>query len=93
MLLNDPDILASMEHDLCGSFIPVTLKKDGISVSKGELRSLEGFGELMSQVTDTLTRIGEKLKAGEASAVPLKTSSIDACEYCQMKVICRRQVK
>lgn len=91
VLLNEPEILDAMEHGLNGNFIPIKVKKDGISVSKGELRTLEGFGELMSEITDTLTAIGEKLKGGVASATPLKTTSIDACKYCNMRAVCRKQ--
>ncbi len=92
ILLDEPDILNAMEHGLSGSFIPVTVKKDALSVSKGELKSLEGFGELMNEVTGILTEIGEKLKNGVASAVPLKTPAIDACQYCEMRVVCRKQL-
>ncbi len=92
ILLDDPEILDAMEHGLSGSFIPVTVKKDALSVSKGELKTLEGFGELMTEVTDILTGIGEKLKNGVASAAPLKTSVIDACQYCEMRVVCRKQL-
>lgn len=91
ILLDRPEILDAMEHGLSSNFIPVTVKKDALSVSKGELKSLEGFGELMSEVTDILTKIGERLKHGAASAVPLKTPAIDACQYCEMRVVCRKQ--
>ncbi len=91
ILLEDPEILDAMEHGLSGNFIPVTVKKDALSVSKGELKTLEEFGKLMSEVTDILTKIGERLKHGEASATPLKTPAIDACQYCEMRVVCRNQ--
>ena len=92
ILLNEPEILDAMEHGLGGDFIPVTVKKDALSVSKGELKSLEEFGELMSEITDTLTAIGEKMKGGIASATPLRTTVIDACKYCEMRVVCRKQL-
>ena len=53
-------------------------------------RLSEEFGELKNEITEILKDIGEKLKSGEASASPLKTSAIDACKFCEMRVVCRK---
>ncbi len=90
ILLDDQQVLNAMEHGISGNFIPVKIKNDTVSVSKVELKTLEGFGELMSDITGIITQIGERLKSGTALASPLKTPDIDACKYCKMRVICRK---
>lgn len=89
ILLDDPEILDAMEHGLNGKFIPVTEKNHKKYVSDGKLRTSEGFNALMLEITDILRDIGRRLRGGEASAVPLKAKAVNACDYCNMRPVCR----
>ena len=93
VLLNEPDILKAMDKDLGGKFIPVRTTTTGISkASEKSLLTIDEFDELMTQVNDRIADIGKELNSGDMSAVPLKTSRHDACEYCANKPICRREL-
>jgi len=95
LFLDDPEILRAMDKELDGRFIPVKLKKDGVSfASETNIASLEKFGQLFSNITDTVTKIGEEIRSGAADAKP-KTVFTNGknrprCAYCDMYPICRR---
>ena len=65
--------------------------KETLVIKNGELRTLEEFGDLMNEVNGILCKIGDKMVSGEASASPMKNEDEDACKYCRMKVVCRKQ--
>lgn len=94
VLLNDVEILQAMEKNLGGRYIPVKLKSSS-EISKSSEKSLltiDEFDELISIVNDRIISIGKELNNGDMSAIPLKTSRHDACEYCANKPICRREL-
>ncbi len=89
LLLDDPDVLTAMEKELAGRYLPFKKKKDGYS-DTDSLKSLEEFGRLLSETTETVRKISGEIKRGNASAHPIKTKKHNACAYCAMKPICRR---
>ncbi len=89
MLIDDEEILRSMEKKLSGKYIPITVKKDGTLSTSITLESLEGFGKLLETISETVSRIGHEIKTGEASPIPLKTGKHDGCKFCPHKNICR----
>ena len=93
ILLNDENVLEAMETGLSGKYIPVTVKKEQLKISHGELKTLDEFGSLLNEVSDVLIRIGEALKSGDASAEPIKNPQLNPCRYCAMSYICRSAVK
>lgn len=91
LLLDDPEVLRAMEDPPSARFIPVSLKNGGDGYAAGApVASLATFGALADQVTDTVRRIAESIRAGNANAVPYRSGKQDACAYCPMKPICRR---
>lgn len=91
LLLDDPDVLRAMEDPPAARFIPVSLKSKGEGyVAGAPLASLATFGELADRVTDTVRRIADEIRAGNANAIPYRDAKQDACAYCPMKPICRR---
>lgn len=95
LFLDDHEILRAMDKELEGRFIPVKLKKDGISfASETNIASLEKFGQLFSSIKETVTNIGEEIKSGVADAKPKTVFSngknSPRCAYCDMYPICRR---
>ncbi len=98
LFISDPEILRAMDKDLGGRYIPVKLKKDGAAfASEKNLASLEKFGQLFRDISDTIVKIGNEIKNGAADAVP-KTDFSNyknrpRCAYCDMYPICRRNRK
>ena len=62
-------------------------------MTHGELKTLEEFGELLSEVSDVLVRIGSSILSGDASARPIKNPQLSPCGYCAMSVVCRNARK
>ncbi len=93
-LLDDREVLAAMEKDLSGKYIPVTLKNDGTYDMRytAPLASLESMGELKQQLEKTVTEITGLLRGGSADAIPLcdRTGKSIPCQWCSYKPVCRR---
>ena len=94
LFLQDPEILISMEHDLKGRFIPVSLDSKGVSLSSARggsaiLASLEQIGKLERYINKTLSNIASELAQGNASVKPFKGAKADSCAFCEMRGICR----
>ncbi len=89
VLLNNEAILRAMEDGLEGRFIPVTIKKDKLSATKSELKTLDEFGYILEEITDVMKNIGNKIKSGCADASPLKSVNPSPCKYCKLKPFCR----
>ena len=98
LFISDPEILRAMDKELNGRYIPVKLKKDGVSfASEKNLASLEKFGQLFGDISSTIISLGNEIKSGAADAVP-KTDFSNyknrpRCAYCDMYPICRRNRK
>lgn len=90
LLLDDPEVLAAMDRELSGAYLPIRQKKDGSFSGADSLTSLDGFKTLLSSIEDTIKRIGGEIKRGNASAKPIRDKKHDACAYCEMRPICRK---
>ncbi|MCL1998748.1 MAG: exodeoxyribonuclease V subunit gamma [Turicibacter sp.] len=69
--------------------IPVNIKRDGDFDSRSSVLSERDFGDLCKQVEVQVTKIGQRLLAGEIS--PQKTQKLNKtspCNYCSYKPIC-----
>ncbi len=91
LLLDDREVLDAMENGLSGKHIPVKQKKDG--TLSGSLASLEDFKVLLTDMEDTIKRIGKEMKSGNAEAMPLCDKKHDGCVFCPMKPVCRKDTK
>ncbi len=91
LLLEDEAVLRAMDTELTGKYLPVKIKKDGTFSGAASLTSLEGFKTLLSSIEETVSGIGEEIKRGNASAKPIQDKKHDACKYCAMRPICRKQ--
>ena len=89
LLINDPEILAAMEKDGEGVFIPAKLDKEGKPVrSDNYLATLETYGRIFRYVNKKLTSMAEALYEGDVRREPVKGSGTDACRYCDYKTVC-----
>ncbi len=96
LLLDDRDVLNAMDKGITGRYIPVRIKQDGEYRAGCErsLASLEKMGELVGELDRAICRIAGEIKAGDASARPLADPKrAHACEYCDMKAVCRSSEK
>ncbi len=92
LLLSEEEILLAMNESLDASFLAgIKKKNDTNTVSGDSLVSQEGFEELFLQIKDTVIKIAEELRQGNADARPLEYGKDDPCEYCEAKPICRKK--
>ncbi len=89
MLLDDPEVISAMTL----KYTPLYSRRtpDKIPESKRKLLySEEGWGEIMSTVEDSVTRVAEGIRGGVMDAEPKVNKNISPCDYCPYKPICRR---
>ncbi|MDE6110427.1 MAG: PD-(D/E)XK nuclease family protein, partial [Eubacterium sp.] len=81
------DILASMEKDLAGKYIPVRFTKTkGL---KGCFASLEELGRIGKKVENLIAEMGNLLQSGNIEQNPINGKSHDkTCEYCDYASVC-----
>lgn len=93
LLLRDEAVLRAMDPALAGEYIPVKIKKDGTFYADSLKSTVteEEFDTLYAALTDTVARISQQMRRGDADAVPTKNGSRSPCDYCAMKAVCRRK--
>ncbi|MFA5561843.1 MAG: PD-(D/E)XK nuclease family protein [Eubacteriales bacterium] len=90
---DDPRILAAMERDLAGRFLPVVKNGKPKSQSRPYLKDEQGWQQLFADLERTLGKIATRIKSGVAHATPLQHKThTAACSHCQMKPICRNAI-
>ncbi|QNK41118.1 PD-(D/E)XK nuclease family protein [Caproicibacter fermentans] len=86
LILNDADIVAAMEPDGKGAFIPVTLK-DGVPSGSGHLVTDRELKQILRYIRGLIETMAAELKRGNVSAVPL-SGGYDACAWCPYGAVC-----
>ncbi|MBO5415763.1 MAG: PD-(D/E)XK nuclease family protein [Clostridia bacterium] len=90
LLLDDEEILESMNDELSPKFL-AGIKKDKKGALSGKaLMSADAFELLRDEVERTIISIAEKMKSGQANAIPLTHKGESPCDWCAMKPVCRR---
>ena len=90
VLLNDEEVIARMEHDGKGTFIPAKIK-DGAVVAKAEsLATLEQLGAVFHRIDILMQQMAQALHEGGVDAMPLKGKRHDGCAYCVYQAVCLR---
>lgn len=91
-VLEDPEVVAAMEPDARGVFIPVEQNKDGSFSKRSSLLKLEELGKLERYVTRLVTRMAEELYKGQIDATPsYSKGNRPPCEYCDYAAVCGRK--
>lgn len=87
MILNDPISIGGMHPD----FLPIKYKKDGspTAATRGNLYTPEGWEQMMQSLTATVEGIASRMRMGSIPAAPKKRGSINPCERCEYKAVCR----
>ena len=89
LLLDNETVLDAMEKDIKGVYIPISLGGKRVS-GKDNLATLAQFGAIFSRIDKLIYEMATTLKDGKVDAIPAK-GSVDACEYCPYKSICRHR--
>ena len=87
LLLDDPAVLAAMEHGEQPQYLPVTFKNGAPS---GEsLASLENLGALSRHIETTLRSLARELRGGSIAADPwFRSQTENACRFCDYAGAC-----
>ncbi len=89
IFLHDEEILDAMDRGLTGEYIPVKKNKSGEIKSTAALATLEEFGQLYRELSDTISGIATEITSGIAHAAPRMRGGRLPCEYCSNKMVCR----
>ena len=84
LLIKDETILAAMEKNIQGLYIPTTKNLDTCQ----NLVTLSEYGKIFSYIDKKFISMAESLFDGNIERNPVKKSSLDACEYCDYKTVC-----
>lgn len=86
ILLNDCDVLASMDKEMRGLYIPVSMGAKGLK-GTDNLATLEEFGAIFAHIDKLISMMAEGLLSGNVDATPA-TDSFDACKWCPYNSVC-----
>jgi ATP-dependent helicase/nuclease subunit B len=90
ILLEDPKVLAAMDRDFSGKYIPVKLDKNGNLKKNKSILPKEEFDRLEALLETQLLEMAAKIFRGEMDVRPLKLGRHqDACHYCKLGSACR----
>ncbi|MBR2353869.1 MAG: PD-(D/E)XK nuclease family protein, partial [Clostridia bacterium] len=89
LLLAEEEILLAMNDQLSPDFLAGIKKEKGSLVGDALFKS-EDFTKLEQQLRDTIAKIANEMREGNADATPMRNGNKLPCSYCQMKPICRR---
>lgn len=89
IFLHDEEILDAMDRGLTGEYVPVKKTKSGEIKSSAALATLEEFGQLYRELSDTISGIATEITSGIAHAAPKMRGGRLPCEYCSNKMVCR----
>jgi ATP-dependent helicase/nuclease subunit B len=87
LVLDDPEIIAAMDRDRRGQYLPVALK-DGMPDRKDHVASPRELEAILEYLRDVIFRMAEELREGNIAAEPLNGRRYDACEWCPYHPVC-----
>ncbi len=85
LVVNDMEIIQSMEHDVSGRFIPVSLKNDGSFSKNSKLINADDLKLLNKKIDGILKNMAVSLHKGQIPVLPVNE---DACKYCDYAEVC-----
>jgi len=92
LLINDMDVLTAMETDLAGNFLPLKKLKSGELNKDAPVVNAEEFDNIREKVAAKIREVATAIRQGTADAHPYVDKSRNACQYCDMKSICRKSI-
>ncbi len=81
VLLDKPELLAAASH---------SANEDIVGTKKGKKHlDKAGFDTLFKDLSETVARLDDEMKRGNAAACPNPEKKISPCEYCKFNAVCR----
>jgi ATP-dependent helicase/nuclease subunit B len=90
ILLEDRGVLAAMDREFSGKFVPVSLDSEGNLKHTKTLVPKAEFDRLEALVEEQLLDMASRIFDGEMDVRPLRMGrSVDACHYCKLSAASR----
>ena len=89
LIVDDDRVLAAMEHDGKGMYIPVKFNDEKVTAGAGSLATIEELGAIFRRIDELVGQMAQSLYDGDVDALPLK-GDYDACKYCRYRSVCLR---
>ncbi len=90
LILDDPEVIAAMDHSGSGEYVPVVLK-NGAPDKKDHVASPRELKSVMEYLKKMIADMAQELRAGNVPALPLNGTHTDACEWCPYRSVCGRE--
>ena len=88
-MLDDGDLLETMEHGDTFRFLPVERRKQGGFTATSCVASAAQMGRLLHKTEITLRRIARDIAGGDIEATPYRTGRDDTpCRFCDFREAC-----
>ena len=88
-MLDDGDLLETMEHGGTFRFLPVERRKQGGFTATSCVASAAQMGRLLRKTETTLRRIARDIAGGDIEATPYRTGRDDTpCRFCDFREAC-----
>ena len=93
LIRSDKDIVAAMDKDMQGEFVPkYTVTKSGtLSKTCTSFVSAEDFSEIFDYIETLMKRTGDGILSGDIAVSPLDGREAPACKYCDYAAVCGRE--
>lgn len=89
LVLDDGDLLETMEHGGTFRFLPVERRKQGGFTATSCVASAAQMGRLLRKTETTLRRIARDIAGGDIEATPYRTGRDDTpCRFCDFREAC-----
>jgi ATP-dependent helicase/nuclease subunit B len=89
LVLEDSEVITSIEEGAKGEIIPATIKKDGEVSKASSTATKEQFYLLREYIRDTIAHLGKDMLDGKIEAKPYKLKEESPCTYCTYHSICQ----
>jgi ATP-dependent helicase/nuclease subunit B len=90
VVLNNSDTLLAMNEQMDPQFLAgVRVSAKNGALTGKALTDEQGFSMLKTELWQTVCRIAEQMRSGNADAAPDTHAGVLACTYCEMKPFCR----
>ncbi len=90
LVLKDDGVIRAMDKSFSdrSTVIPVQYKKDGDFHSYSSVATSAQFAGMRKRLHTIIRQIGKELAGGKTDISPVRTPSVNGCEYCSFKQAC-----
>ncbi|MBR2847764.1 MAG: PD-(D/E)XK nuclease family protein [Clostridia bacterium] len=90
LVLKDEGVIRAMDNTFTdkSSVIPVSYLKSGDYSKHSSVASAAQFAGMRKRLHTIIRQIGKELAGGKTDIAPVKTPSVNGCEYCSFKQAC-----